>query len=85
MLALRARRLHEENAVFSTISTYAFYAGTASLAVVGVIFVAVMSRYWGDRKILGWKKKVLHPAPYLRFTGISYAVAAGAYVLSEML
>jgi len=74
-----------ERLMLSTIVTYGLVAGTAALAIVGTIFVVVMNRRRTDQKILGWQKIVLHPAPYLRFAGISYLVAAVAFVTDLIL
>ena len=71
--------------MLSTIAMYAAIVGSAALAVVGTIFVVTMRRNVGGAKIGGWKKKVLHPAPYLRFAGLSYLVAAITFGVSKLL
>ena len=70
--------------MLSTIAMYALVAGTVSLAFVGAVFVITMRSSNSETRLLGWKKKALHPAPYLRFTGVSYGIAAVAFALSQI-
>lgn len=71
--------------MLSTIMNWSLITGTVSLAVMATIFVVVMRKTSGGTQITGWRKKAFHPAPYLRVTGISYAIAAGAFLLNMMV
>lgn len=70
--------------MLSTLATWGFLVGTASLAVMVGIFVAVMRHQPSGTQLTGWRKTVLHPANYLRITGIAYGVAGVSYLLQKI-
>lgn len=71
--------------MLSTITNWALITGTASLAIMATIFVVVMRKSSSSTQITGWRKKAYHPAPYLRVAGISYGVAAVAFILNMVV